>query len=305
MPTLREMGYLAAVAAEGHVGRAAERCNVSQPTLSGALKKVETELGVTLFERSGRTLTLTGEGRALVEQARRVLDEAGRFEEMARGGARPLAGRLVVGAIPTLSPYLLPLALKPLEGAFPDLRLAVREATTEALLAGVAAHEHDALLLATPPDPEAGLDGAVLFDEPFYFLCPAGGPLAERDSVRMAEVAEQPLMLLTDGHCLGEQARELCASVAGRAPEEADFSATGLETLRQMVAFGRGATLLPALAVHAAGPLPPSVRAIPIVDPRAGRRVRMVWRRRHPWADHLPAIADVLRETARAAPGMG
>ncbi|SDG29274.1 LysR family transcriptional regulator, hydrogen peroxide-inducible genes activator [Limimonas halophila] len=302
MTSLREMGYIAAVAAEGHVGRAAARCGVSQPTLSGALKKVEDDLGVTLFERSGRALALTAEGRSLVAQARRVLDEAGRFDEMARGFSRPLSGKLAVGVIPTLSPYLLPLCLKPLERAFPDLQLAVREATTDELLAGVGAHEHDALLLATPPADDARLDGEVLFDEPFYFLCHADGPLADRDSVAMAEVAEQPLMLLTDGHCLGDQARELCATVVGQGPWEADFSATSIETLRQMVAFGMGATLLPALAVHATGPLPESVRAIPIVDPRAGRRVRMVWRRRHPWADHLPAIARVLRETAREVP---
>ena len=302
MTSLREMNYLVAVAAEGHVGRAAERCGVSQPTLSGALKKVESDLAVTLFERAGRTLALTAEGRALVAQARRVLDEAGRFEETARGFSRPLAGTVEAGVIPTLSPYLLPLCLDPLARAFPDLHLAVREATTDALLAGVTAHDHDILLLASAPEADDKLDGAVLFDEPFYFLCPAACPLAGCETVRMAEVAEQPLMLLTDGHCLGEQGRELCAAVTGHAPAEADFSATSIETLRHMVAFGRGATLLPALAVHAAGPLPASVRAIPIVDPQAGRRVRMIWRRRHPWADHLPEIARVLREAARTVP---
>ena len=301
MTSLREMGYLVAVAAEGHVGRAAEWCGVGQPTLSGALKKVEAELGVTLFERSGRSLTLTAEGTALVAQARRVLDEAGRFEEVARGVSRPLAGTLVAGVIPTLSPYLLPLCLRPLGRAFPELHLAVREATTQTLLRAVAAHEHDVALLASPPDDDAKLDGIVLFDEPFYLLCPADSPLAGRERVDMAAVAAQPLMLLTEEHCLGEQGRELCTAAGGRAGAAADVSATSIETLRQMVAAGQGATLLPALAVHAAGPLPTGVRAIPIADSQAERRVRMVWRRRHPWAEHLPAIARTIAEAVRLA----
>ena len=250
--TLRELRYLVTLADYRHFGRAAEACHISQPTLSTQLKKLEDDLGVVLFERTNKALHITPIGRKIVDQARRVLAEADAIVELSRETTVPLVGPLTLGVIPTLSPYLLPWLVPLLKRAYPDLRLILCEDLTDDLIDRLRAHRIDTALLALPITGQ-DLEIRPLFDEPFFFACPRDHPLAGAKTVSDVDLRRQRLLLLTDGHCLRDQALAVCGQ--REAPVEdngADFRATSLETLRQMVAAGMGSTLLPALAVACA-----------------------------------------------------
>ena len=273
---LRELEYLLAVADERHFHRAAERCFVSQPTLSGQLKKLEQELGVQLVERSKRQVRMTGAGEAVTAQARRVLNEVRALKSMAREFQDPAKGELHTGLIPTVAPYLLPRIMPLLTRYYPKLKLWLHEQQTAVLLEKLREAELDLLILALPVETDefAELD---LFREPFWLAVPAAHPLAKRKQVRLADLREREMLLLEEGHCLRGQALEVCFSAGAR--ESAAFRATSLETLRHMVGEGMGITLIPELAVPARRRKSDPIRYIPFTRPVPGRRIGMLYRK--------------------------
>jgi LysR family hydrogen peroxide-inducible transcriptional activator len=291
--TLRELRYLVALADHGHFGRAADACHVSQPTLSTQLKKLEADLGVVLFERTNKALHITPIGRKIVDQARRVLAEADAIVELSRETTAPLVGPLTLGVIPTLGPYLLPWLVPPLKRAYPDLRLILYEDLTDDLIERLRSHRIDTALLALPITAQ-DLEIRPLFDEPFFFACPRDHHLARAQTVSNDDLRRQRLLLLTDGHCLRDQALAVCGQREAPVEDDgADFRATSLETLRQMVAAGMGSTLLPALAV--ARPEDQAFAVRPLAT-GASRRIGLVWRRAYPKGADLELLAAMIRD---------
>jgi DNA-binding transcriptional LysR family regulator len=215
--TLRELRYLVAIADHGHFGRAAEACHISQPTLSTQLKKLEDSLGVVLFERTNKALSVTPIGRKIVDQARKVLAEADALIELSRDSTAPLSGPLTLGVIPTLGPYLLPWLVPLLKQAFSALRLILNEDLTDNLIERLRAHRIDAAVVALPIE-GGDLESRPLFDEPFCFACPRDHPLACSKMISDADLRSQPLLLLTDGHCLREIRRWPSAASATGQP---------------------------------------------------------------------------------------
>jgi len=289
---LRDLNYLVALADLRHFGRAAELCHVSQPTLSTQIRKLEEELGVALVERAPRQVMLTPAGADIVDRARRVLAEVAQMRETARRTTDPEAGSVRLGMFPTLGPYLLPHVVPRLRARFPRLELLLVEEKTESLLAMLRAGRLDAAVLALPLH-EDWLHCEPLFAEPFMLAVPAGHALAQQGELPLSALAHEHLLLLEDGHCLRDQALEVC-SLAG-AGEKEGFRATSLETLRQMVAAGVGITLLPMLAVKPPVPTSASIRLIGFRDPPL-RRLAMVWRRSSAMSTFLHQVAKVLRE---------
>jgi len=293
---LRDLKYLVAVADTGHFGQAAEQCFVSQPTLSGQIKKLEEELGVTLFERTKRSVETTHPGEAIVAQARNVLEQADALLQLAQSHQDPLVGPLRVGAIPTLSPYLMPLILQPLQRQCPQMKLVLSEELTDSLLERLAKHEIDAALLATPvEDPD--FESVALFDEPFWLVHPRNHPLSKKKKIIQTDLDSADLLLLAEGHCLAEQAMEVChineREVRG---DLADLRAASLETLLQMVAAGFGCTLLPALALNTVSAKDKGVLTRQLQLPDTYRQISLVYRRTFPRRKALEAFAEVVLE---------
>jgi LysR family hydrogen peroxide-inducible transcriptional activator len=294
--TLRELQYLVAVADEGHFGRAAQACNVSQPTLSMQFKKLEDGLGVVLVERANKRVVLTAAGERVVAQARRVLQEAAAITSIALSLQAPLAGPLHLGIFPSLAPYLLPWAIPAVKSAFTDLSLIVHEETTDHVLERLGAHTLDAALLALPVE-APDLDTIALFDEPFVFACHEGDALAKAKTVAAEDIPHDHLLLLTDGHCFRDQALEVCNLSLTQRGSATDVTATSLETLKQLVSNAEGCTLLPIMATKAVDKKSP-IKLKPLAK-AASRRIGLVWRASHPQAEHFGSFADVLR---RAVP---
>jgi LysR family transcriptional regulator, hydrogen peroxide-inducible genes activator len=291
--TLRELRYLVALADYGHFGRAAEACHISQPTLSTQLKKFEDDLGVVVFERTNKAIHITPIGRKIVDQARRVLAEADAIVELSRETTAPLVGPLTLGVIPTLSPYLLPWLVPLLKRSYPGSRLILYEDLTDDLIERLRSHRIDTALLALPITGQ-DLEIRPLFDEPFFFACPRDHPLARAKTVSDVDLQRQRLLLLTDGHCLRDQALAVCGQREAPVEDDgADFRATSLETLRQMVAAGMGSTLLPALAVARAEDQAFMVRPLAAGE---SRRIGLVWRRAYPKGADLELLAALIRE---------
>lgn len=298
--TLQELRYLVAVAEEGQVARAAARCHVGQPTLSTQLKKLEDSLGVQLFERGPRGLKPTAAGVPLIAQARVVLEEAEKLRALARATQDPMAGPLRLGVIPTLGPYLLPYLLPMIRKRYPQLRLLLSEHLTAALLEALHTHMLDCALLALPVARD-GLEVVELFREPFELALPAGHPLAKKKQVRPEDLADESLLLLAEGHCLRDQALDVCGATASASREE--VQATSLETLRQMVAAGVGCTLLPQLSTQ--GGARPDKRLIelrPFARPAPTRLIGLVWRARGARAEAARRLGEVIR--AHLPPGV-
>lgn len=290
---LRDLQYLVTLADLRHFGRAADACHVSQPTLSTQIRKLEEELGVALVERAPRQVMLTPVGVDIVERARRVLAEVEQLRETARRTTDPEAGSVRLGIFPTLAPYLLPHVVPKIRTRFPRLELLLVEEKTEVLLTMLRAGRLDAAVLALPLH-EDWLETDFLFEEPFMLAVPDNHPLAKRHDLRLAELIDQNLLLLEDGHCLRDQALSVCG-LAG-AGEKAGFRATSLETLRQMVAAGVGITLLPMLAVKPPVPISQNICLLSFRDPAPTRRLAMVWRRSSAMAGFLHQLAAVLRD---------
>lgn len=293
---LRDLKYLVAVADTRHFGQAAERCFVSQPTLSGQIKKLEEELGITLFERTKRSVETTHPGEAIVAQARRVLEQAEALQQLAQSHQDPLVGPLRMGAIPTLSPYLMPLILQPLQRQYPQMKLVLSEELTDTLLERLAKHEIDAALLATPvEDPD--FESVVLFDEPFWLVHPRNHPLSKKKKIIQTDLDGADLLLLAEGHCLAEQAMEVChIQERGVRGDLADLRAASLETLLQMVAAGFGCTLLPALALNTVSAKDKGILTRQLQLPDTYRQISLVFRRTFPRRKALEAFAEVVLE---------
>lgn len=292
---LQDLKYLVALAETRHFGRAAARCFVSQPTLSMQIKRLEEALGVALFERGTRSVGITPIGAAILVEARQMLLGADTIRDLARAHRDPLAGPLALGAIPTLSPYLLPLILRPLQRAYPSLKLVLSEETTDVLLGRLRAHEIDAALLATAVD-DPGLDTWALFEEPFWLAFPGGDPLLMRDEIRRAELDGVNLLLLAEGHCLARQAMTVCGiDDRKRSGEMTDLRAASLETLLQLVAAGFGSTLVPALALRGSWTTDSGIHFRPIAIAGAARTVVLAFRRGFPRGAALTALAAVIR----------
>lgn len=289
---LRDLHYLVALADERHFGKAAARCFVSQPTLSSQIRKLEEYLGVPLVERLPRRVTLTEIGARIVERARRVLQESDAIVELAKTDRDPLAGALRVALIPTVGPYLLPHVVGRLKRELPRIRLMLYEYQTGPLLEKLRGGEIDVGILALPV-PLDGLESQPLFDEPFTLAVPANHPLAARDKVRVEDLKGETLLLLEDGHCLRDQALEVCSRV--RVNEEQDYRATSLETLRQMVAAGHGVTLLPQLAADAPVGTARGLRIKPFAKPVPVRTIGTVWRRSTTRGKAIEAVGAAIR----------
>ncbi len=289
---LRDLQYLVALADLKHFGKAAEACFVSQPTLSTQIRKLEDELGVVLFERAPRKVMLTPAGVAMTERARRIVGEVEQMKEAARRTRDPEAGSVRLGLFPTLGPYLLPHVVPQLRKRFPKLELLLVEEKSPVLLDRLHAGKLDAILLALPIDDDQ-LHAEFLFEEPFVLAVPGHHPLAGRASVSLADLAHERLLLLEDGHCLRDQALDVC-QLAGTG-EKSGFQATSLETLRQMVAADVGVTLLPTLAVQPPVAPSPDIRLLGFSDSKPSRRIAMVWRKSSAMEGFLMQMADVIR----------
>jgi LysR family transcriptional regulator, hydrogen peroxide-inducible genes activator len=290
---LQDIRYLVAVAELRHFGHAAEACNVSQPTLSSQIKKLEDELGVMLLERTNKRVDLTPVGAQILTHARAALAEAGQMHAVARAARDPLVGPLKLGAIPTLAPYLMPLILKPLKQAYPGLTIELWEDQTRALIEGLRNHRLDAALLATPADaPE--ITEIALFEEPLLAAMPLKHKLSATKKVSEAALADE-LLVLADGHCLAVHALSACGAKGGPMSSglQRSMQAATLETLVNLVAAGYGATLIPALAAG-------SFRRREIVlRPLAGRStrtIRLASRPGFPRPQALRALEKVIRK---------
>lgn len=299
---LQELRYLVAVAEQRHFGRAAEACNVSQPTLSSQIKKLEDELGVTLLERTNKRVALTPVGAQIVQHAHKALKEAGQMEAVARAAKDPLLGPLKLGAIPTLAPYLLPLILKPLKQQYPGLTIELWEDQTKALVDGLRNHRLDAALLATETDtPE--VTELVLFDEPLLAALPQTHRLAGARKVDEDELADE-LLVLAEGHCLANQALAACGAKNAwhghvRTGLQGSMQAATLDTLVNLVAAGYGTTLIPALAAETLGQR--GIVLVPLAG-RTRRTIRLASRPGFPRAQALRALEKVIRKAVSFGP---
>jgi LysR family hydrogen peroxide-inducible transcriptional activator len=294
--TLTELRYVVAVARERHFGRAAESCFVSQPTLSVAVKKLEDELGVTLFERGPGEVTVTPAGEKIVEQAQRVLEEASRIKEIAVAGRDPLAGALRLGAIYTIGPYLLPKLIPILRRTAPQMQLHIQENFTHVLSEMLKRGEVDVILIALPFE-EPGVSTRAVYDEPFLVAVPKGHPWEGRKRVTSDELTRESLLLLGEGHCFRDQVLDICHTLKAkdRSPLAKTVEGGSLETIRQMVASGVGVTVLPATSLTnpSTGDL---IRVLPFARPVPVRRVGLAWRRSFP----RPEAVEALRKSILA-----
>jgi LysR family hydrogen peroxide-inducible transcriptional activator len=290
--SLRDLEYAVAVAKERHFGRAAERCGVSQAALSEQVRKLEGVLGVTLFERTKRRVDPTSRGIALLAQAEALLGGAQRLLDEARRSAEPLTGELRLGVIATLGPYYLPSLLHGGRERFPQLVMRLRESRTEDLLRLLRLGDLDAALLALPVADD-GLSVAPLFFEPFRLACPIDDPLAARTDVRLRDLPRGKLLLMEEGHCMRDQAIELCN--VRRLDPHTRF-ASSLEMLRHMIAAGEGYSVLPLMATREHADMNGLIRFRDIADAEAGRRIGLVWRASETRMADMRAIAAYMRE---------
>lgn len=298
--TLTELRYVVAVARTRHFGRAAEACFVSQPTLSVALKKLEDELGVALFERGSGEVTPTAVGARIVEQAQRVLEQAAQIKEVAKLGKDPLQGPLRLGMIYTIAPYLLPPLVRLLHKRAPKMPLLLQENYTHRLREMLKQGELDAAILALPFE-EPGFALQPLYDEPFVLAVPRDHAWAARKSVKASDLSKQAVVLLGTGHCFRDQVLQAAPALnrfgSGAADSAEDgiqrsFEGSSLETIRQMVASGTGVTVLPTSCVPAKPGRDSLLAYVPISAPTPDRRVVLVYRRSFP---RLAAISLLRR----------
>lgn len=288
---LRDLEYLVALAEHQHFRLAAEACYVSQPTLSGQIRKLEDELGVVLLERTSRKVLFTASGLLLVSQARRVLEEARLLREMAQQHTEEMAGPLHIGLIPTVGPYLLPHIIPAIRQEFPDLEIYLHEAQTSVLVNQLDNGELDCALLALVKETQPFIEVPIC-EESMYLAIAADHPWAKRDYVSMGELSGQQLLMLEDGHCLREQALGFCFAAGAR--EDTHFRATSLETLRNMVAAGAGITLIPKLAVPQ-DRIRDGVCYIPCHDPEPRRTLGLIYRPGSPLKARYEKLGDLCK----------
>ena len=304
--TLTELKYIVAVARERHFGKAAEACYVSQPTLSVAVKKLEEELDVKLFERSANEVSVTPLGETIVRQAQSVLEQAAAIKDIAKRGKNPLAGALTLGVIYTISPYLLPSLVRQVIEHTPEMPLMLQENFTVKLLEMLRTGEIDCAILAEP-FPDAGLALAPLYDEPFMAAVPTHHPLASQTSVTSEQLKNETMLLLGAGHCFRDHVLEVCPEIA-RFSANAEgirksFEGSSLETIKHMVAAGMGVTLVPRLSVPKEALAPsgkrkrdeePFIKYLPFAGDPPTRRVVLAWRRSFTRYEAIAALRNAI-----------
>ena len=292
LPSLKQLEYLVALAETQHFGKASQRCNVTHSTLSAGIKDLESVLGISLAERTKRKVTMEPLGIEIAERATLLLRDAEDIMELAATHREPLTGKIRLGVIPTIGPFLLPGVLIPLNSAYPDLRLYLKEDQTDALLQQLRAGEIDLALIALPFETD-GLTTTDLFEDEFQFACHADHPLATRKAVAEKYLVDQPLLLLEDGHCLRDHALSAC-----RIPEDRFrplFEATSIHTLVQMVMSGLGVTLLPQLAIDANITAGSNIELVPL-STKASRTIGMVWRQSSTRVQEFELLANAFRK---------
>ncbi len=293
--TLTELRYVVALAREKHFGRAADACFVSQPTLSVSVKKLESELGIQIFERGGNEVSLTRIGEQIVRQAQLVLDEVGRIKEIAVQGRDPLSGALRVGVVYTIGPYLLPRIMKLMIERYAQMPLILHENFTVRLIEMLRSGELDVAILAEPFD-STGLSALPLYDEDFVVAVPKKHPLAARASVASVELKDETMLLLGVGHCFRDQVLEVCPEAARFSANSAGIQKTvegsSLETIRHMVAEGLGITLLPRMSV--VSDEDPLLAFVPFCAPVPNRRVVLTWRRSFGRESAIEALREAI-----------
>ena len=287
--TLTEMRYIVALARERHFGRAAEACHVSQPTLSVALKKVEGQLGAALFERTASDVRITALGERIVVQARRVLDEAVKLEEIAEATGDPMSGQLRVGIIYTIAPYLLPQLIPALNRQAPRMPLFLKEDFTGNLIPALKAGELDVIVIALP-FAEPGLVAQPVYEEPFRVVVPAAHPWVRRSDVSAEELDGQNLLLLGQGNCFRDQVLESCPRLTAPDALEHSLEGSSLETIRYMVASGAGVAVMPSTAADPLIAREPMVRVLPFAGTQPARTVGLVWRVTFPRPQAIDAV---------------
>ena len=301
LPTIKQLQYLVALRQHGHFGRAAEACFVTQSTLSAGLRELENLLGVTLVERTRRVVRFTPLGAKIAEKALRVLREAEELTDMARAEGKPLHGELRLGVIPTIAPFLLPAMLPRLRAQWPNLKLFLREETSQAACDALQRGQLDCVLLAMP-FACGDVERAPLFDDRLYVAFPKG-EAPDVSSIDPGEIDERRLLMLEDGHCLKDHALAACNRPELRA--EAAMMGTSLHTLVQMVDNGLGVTFVPGMALEAGILEGTRVDTRPLRSDHGFRRIALIWRRSSPREEEFQMLADALREIAQdVIPGL-
>lgn len=283
---IRDLKYLVAVADFKSFRKAADATFVSQPTLSMQIKKLEEFLQVTLIERTNKKVLITPIGQEIVDKSRKILSEVDSITDLAKASKNPLEGELKLGAFPTIAPYLFPKVISDINKKLPAIKLLLVEEKTESLITKLKAGKIDVAFLALPIH-ENELETKHVFTEDFYLAVPKSRALAKKKSVTIKDIEDEKLMLLEDGHCLRDQALEVCANTG--AMEDKSFRATSLETLRSMVSAGSGITLMPELAIRD----DKNITYIPFANPKPHREIGLVWRKSSVRKDLFKKIADL------------
>jgi LysR family transcriptional regulator, hydrogen peroxide-inducible genes activator len=302
MITLRQLRYLSALARHGHFGRAAEACSVTQPALSMQIRDLERELGVAVVERRPGEVLLTDVGREIARRGEDVLTASRDLVDFARHRSGLLQGRLTLGVIPSLAPYLLPRILPMLQTRFPELRLELRETQTRQLVDDIENGALDAAMLALPVT-ESDIDSIALFEDLFLLAVPSGDSRSETTRVAAADIDQSRLILLEDGHCLRDQALAFCATVGrGRSSTGgATFGASSLTTVMQMVAGGYGVTLIPQIAADVEK-RDDRVKLLRLKNPQPGRSIGLAFRRTSPRKADFAALGEVVKQSVNGPP---
>ena len=286
---IRDLTYLRAIARHKHFGKAAESCNVSQPTLSVQLKKLEMDLGVTLIERTKRAAMLTPIGVRVLELADEALTAVDAIRSVTAEASDPFSGQFRFGSIPTISPFLVPDVLRRLSGSFPRLELAFRENITERLTEDLLNGDLDAAILATPPETPR-LEAVPLYDEPLMVIHPVGHNLEELDGLDISDLPLDQIILLTEGHCFREQTMELCNLKSGASL--ADTSVTSLETIISLVAAKQGISIVPSLAQKTGWLDRPQIGVKALRSSGATRQLNLTFRKSSPHKDLIEAVSS-------------
>lgn len=290
---LRDLKYLVAIADHLNFSKAAEVCNISQPTLSMQLKKLEEYLGVQLIERTNKKIFLTKIGQEISERARQIVYKAEQLRQVAKNASNPLSGEITMGIFPTLAPYLLPLIVPKIKLSFPKITLMLIEEKTPEIIRQLESGKMDCALLAYPVFSES-LRSIKLFTEPFTLAVPISHAFAQYKTISKKDLENEELLLLDEGHCLRDQALEVCNSIGIGVSKY--FRATSLETLRQMVAAGNGITLIPKLSVYKKDSY---VKYIPFESPSPSRTVGIFWRRTSARSQLFGEVANIISSVAK------
>ena len=291
---LRDLKYICAVADLKHFGRAAEYCNISQPTLSGQIKKLENELGVILFERNYKVIRVTETGEKIISLARQANLAANQINKVAKSAQDPLSGSISIGLIPTIAPYLIPLFAKQLRESMTKMSIMYVEDITDRLMDSLIHGKLDIAILATPPEQEV-LTAIELYSEPFWLLYPKNHPLSKIHNIKMQDIDQEDLLLLTEGHCFRDQALSICKSP--QSTQQQFLQATSLETLINLVVSGQGITLIPALAVKNEWDSKSEIIKTKINEKNAQRKIYLTYRKEFPRLQVVEVLTKIIRNS--------